>query len=69
MPPFFHTAAATAGNERSRWTTRKCKKIPGDVKESIILMDLASKAIISKFSELMNDRRKQTSALKREKII
>lgn len=40
-----------------------------DVKESIILMDLASKAIISKFSERMNDGRKHTTALKRMKII
>jgi len=39
------------------------------VKESSILMDLASKPTILKFSELINNGRKQTPALKRAKII
>lgn len=45
------------------------EKRRADVKESIILIDLASKAIISKFSELMSNGRKQTPALKKVKII
>lgn len=39
------------------------------VKESIILMDLVSKAIISTFSELMSDGGKETPALKWKEII
>lgn len=48
------------GNVRRRWV---------DVKEPIMVMDLVSKAIISKFSELMNDGGKQTPALKWKNII
>lgn len=45
------------------------KRHQANVKESIILMDLVSKAIISTFSELMNDGEKETPALKWKKII
>lgn len=42
------------------------KRRRDNVKESIILTDLASKAIISKFSELMNDGGKHRSSRERK---
>lgn len=45
------------------------KRRQANVKESIILMDVVSKAIISTFSELMSDGGKETPVLKWKKII